>query len=225
MSLDPSNSESILNHLTCSRALYHRRGEFAEKVKKADSIVREFASSHGWEKHMERPTFTSVRIYSTQKSLWDETRKIIGSSEKHPPTDGFSALICEWRLMAVTPEEYERLRPEYAGIEDGWIKLLAHEMAHELHNQLVGDEDRMGPQWFYEGFAMHVAGQHFDRPAISSLGRALEATHSESRGSYAEYVAAFEFFRRQVGLEKMIMQAGSPDFESWLISSVIPANS
>jgi hypothetical protein len=225
MSLDPLSSESILKHLTCSRALYHRRREFAEKIKKADSIVRDFACSHGWDKYIERLLFTSAQIFATQKILWNKTRKVTGSSEKQPPTDGFSAVICDGHLMAVAPEEYERLRPEYASIKDGWTKLLAHEMAHEFHSRLVGNEDQMGPQWFYEGFAMHVAGQHFDMSAISSLGRALEATHSESRGSYAEYIATFEFFRRRVGLGKMIMQAGRSDFESWLISSVVSASS
>ena len=42
----------------------------------------------------------------------------------------------------------------YTGVTEvyGYEKLIAHELAHAYHIQLLdGDEESMGPVWFYEG--------------------------------------------------------------------------
>jgi|GEM_PF-589575 len=215
--LDPSDIKSVVQHLVCSDKLLHRRIEFASNIVEACATVRHFANLNEWHEYMWEPLFTSIEIFATQKELWHRIRYMTRSIEKQVPTDGLSAAIISDHLMAVTPEEYKRLRPEYARTNKAWSKLLAHEMFHQLHIRLVGTEEKMGPKWFYEGFAMHAAGQRFGK-AIMSIEEAVKATRAESRGSYAKYIAAFEFFLKRIDLNLMLQQASEQDFEAWLIS-------
>ena len=222
LAFNPLVTESVAKHLTCSDTLCCRRVEFASKVVEAYTIVLSFANTNNWKAHIQKPLFTSVHIYESQK-LWKRIRKVTGSVEKHPPTNGLCAAICNSQLMAVAPNVYNQIRPEYARIKNAWTKLLAHEMIHQLHIRLVGMEEKMGPQWFFEGFAMHGAGQHFGIH-ITSIQEAINAMHNKSRGSYAKYVAAFEFFIDRIDLNLMLKRAAEHDFESWLITLASSTN-
>lgn len=213
--IDLSDTESVARHITCSDRLLPRLFEFASSVVEAYAIVRRFASDNGWLDHMEKPLFTSVHIFETRDELWCSIDREEERAEGHPPTSGLSAGIISGCLMAVTPEEYTRVWPEYALIDKAWTRLLAHEIAHQLHVRIVGAEERMGPKWFYEGFAMHVAGQRFGH-AIATVDNAVEAMRAESRGSYAKYIATFEFFLKHIELALMLRRAADPSFEDWL---------
>jgi hypothetical protein len=70
--------------------------------------------------------------------------------------------------MAVSPELYAENYPE--GIEeDSYEKLLAHKIAHGLHIRILnGDEGRMGPTWFFEGFAIYAVEQFRESTCIPS---------------------------------------------------------
>lgn len=215
--LDPSDIKSVVQHLVCSDKLRHRRIEFASNVAEAYAIVRHFANLNDWHEYMREPLFTSIQIFETQEELWHRIRNMTESVEKYPPINGLSAAIYSGCLMAVIPEEYERLRPEYALIDKAWTRLMAHEIAHQLHIRIVGTEEKMGSKWFYEGFAMHVAGQCFGH-VVATIENAIEAMHAESRGSYAKYVAAFDFFLERIELNLMLQRASEQDFEVWLLA-------
>lgn len=217
LDFDPLDIQSVAKHLTCPDTLRSRQVEFASKVVEAYTIVFSFADSNNWQGYMQKPLFTSSHIFDSQKELWEKIRKLTGSTEESPPTDGLSAALCHAQLVAVAPEVYSRVRPEYARVNKAWTRLLAHEMIHELHSRLVGTELQMGPQWFFEGFAMHGAGQHFG-VHIVSIEEAVQAIHAKSRGSYAKYVAAFEFFGERIDLNLMLKRASEQDFESWLVA-------
>lgn len=218
LSIDPYDTESVARHLVCSNRLKPRKTQFASAVVEAYSIVNSFASLNGWLDYMQKPLFTSVHIFETWEKLWQKIKYMTRSPEESPPTDGLSAAIHSGCLMAVTQEEYERLRPEYASVDKPWARLLAHEIAHQLHIRIVGTEKKMGPKWFYEGFAMYASGQRFSGHVITSFEGVLEAMHAESRGSYAKYVAAFEFFLDRIDLKQMLREAGKREFEAWLLS-------
>lgn len=223
LKINPSNIKSVAQHLVCSNKLRPRRMEFASNVVEAYAIVRRFANLNGWEEYMRKLLFTSIKVFESQEELWSKIRNMTKSPEKHPPTDGLSAALIYGCLMSVSPEEYERLRPEYALIDRAWTRLMAHEMVHQLHIRIIGTEDKMGPQWFYEGLAMHAAGQRFGGHVIAAIDDVIEAMHAESRGSYVKYVAAFEFFIERVNLNQMLQRAANHDFETWLIASAVSA--
>lgn len=218
--IDPLNFESVKKQLVCPETLNDNRTQFAIHIVKAYQIVLSFAAQNNWKKYLNEPLFSSVYIFESQKELWNKIRELSGSDDENSPTDGLSAALINRCLLTVTPETYKQLRPEYNQISDSWPRLLAHEMMHELHVRIIGNEDKMGPQWFFEGFAMYGSGQQFGNQ-IDSFEEALTAIHSHSRGSYAKFSAAFDFFVKHINLELMLKRAHKPDFESWLAKTIL----
>ena len=209
---NPEDVDSIMEHLRCPVELEPRRREFATAVADAYRMVKGFAMEHGWMGHLKEPLFDSVEIFSTETEL----RTALGvGTEGLSPHSVLCAAIEGSTLMAVSPEEYRRLRPEYAGIDRAWTRLLAHELAHGLHARIAGGHDNMGPRWFYEAFAMYVAGQNFGLK-VGSIDEAMAAIKRKRRGSYAWYVAALSFFVERVGIEELLKRAPLEGFERWL---------
>ena len=120
--------------------------------------------------------------------------------------------------MAVTPEENSRLNPEYVRQEDAWMRLLAHEIAHRLHIAVLeGDEEAMGPTWFFEGFAVFASGQQLGDPVTyKTADEALTGVHSGEPLAYRRFGAALKYFADRIALSDLIRQAGKGDFEDWL---------
>lgn len=195
-----------------------RRMEFARAVVEAQLISDAFAREHHWQAFAEAPAFESVEIYASQDELW---KRVIGLTGLPPdaaiPSDGFAAGIVADVLVAVTPQEYRKLRPEYAARKGAWVLLLAHEIIHQLHQRIVGgDEKAMGPRWFYEGFATRGAGQHLGGEEIRTMIEARTAMRAEGRGSYARFEQALRFFERRIPLRELVRRSGQQDFETWL---------
>ncbi|MEQ8167698.1 MAG: hypothetical protein ABRQ38_02290 [Candidatus Eremiobacterota bacterium] len=94
---------------------------------------------------------------------------------------------------------------------------MAHEIAHRLHVRILnGNEEAMGPLWFFEGFALYAANQFEDSSLILSEEEIGEIIRSEERGSYEKYAFVFRYFLKKKPLEDMIEQAGKKDFIRWL---------
>ena len=98
------------------------------------------------------------------------------------------------------------------------MRVLAHEMIHRLHvNILAGNEDMMGPVWFYEGFAVVGAGLRLDSDLrYKSADQALAAVSKSGRGAYRRYAAAVRYFMGKTPVGELVRRAGHADFEDWL---------
>ncbi|NTW06379.1 MAG: hypothetical protein HGA29_00880 [Syntrophaceae bacterium] len=215
--VDSTDIAHVAKKLSCPKELSSRHHEFSLCLVDAYAIVEHFATQHGWQKHLKTPFIHSFQIFASQDEMWQKLKELTGVQEKHPPTDGLSSALVSGNLLAVTPEEYERLRPEYTHIDKAWTRLLAHEIIHQLHIRIIGNEKRMGPKWFYEGFAMYAAGQRITDQQPSSIAEATESMHAESRGSYAKFEAVFEYFLERIELKILLKQASRHDFQTWLI--------
>lgn len=70
-----------------------------------------------------------------------------------------SGVLENRRLMAVAPQMYHDSYPD-GREKNAYEKLLAHEIFHRLHVRILnGNEESMGPVWFFEGFAIYAADQ------------------------------------------------------------------
>jgi hypothetical protein len=76
----------------------------------------------------------------------------------------------------------------------------------------------MGPQWFFEGFAVVGAGQGFDRGLrFTTAAEALDAARdSKSPLAYRRYAAAVRYFGQKVPLPALVERARDPELEAWL---------
>lgn len=218
--VDLTDLAQVAKQLSCPKELSSRRHDFSLCLADAFAIVEHFATQHGWQEYLKTSFIYSFQLFSAQDEMWQKLKELTGAQEKHPPTDGLSSALVSGNLLAVTPEEYERLRPEYTHIDKAWTRLLAHEIIHQLHIRIVGNEKRMGPKWFYEGFAMYAAGQRITDQKPSSIEEVIEAMHAESRGAYAKFEAVFEYFLERIELKILLKQASRHDFETWLIDSL-----
>jgi hypothetical protein len=194
-----------------------QRARWAANVDQAVEIVDEFASDHDWEAFAQEPFFDSVEIFATQDALWERIRVLSAlPPDAKPPTDGLAAVLEERVLLAITPAEYGRIRPEYAHDGLAWTRLLAHELAHRLHERVAGGSDAMGPPWFLEGFAVVASGQRLgvELPNTASAARLL--TRATKRGAYAAYERAVRFLMTKSTLPELVRRAARGELDTWL---------
>jgi hypothetical protein len=200
-----------------------RRRWYAAQVVAAHETVAAFAAEHGWADRV-RPFFERVEVFAEQAALWARLRTVFGLAEDAPlPTPGLAGALERGVLTVVTPESYARVQPRYGAAPGAYARLLAHEMAHRLHIALLdGDEERMGPPWFYEGFAVVAAGDLVGLEAATAddLWRHVRG---EGPGAYAHYAAALRFLVTRVPLPEMVARAADPAFEGWLAERLVRA--
>ncbi len=112
--------------------------------------------------------------------------------------------------MAVRPETYQSIRPEYARHPQAWTRLLAHEIGHRLHVAILkGNEEAMGPTWFFEAFACMAAGQRLGEPLeFNSLAEVKAGIEDKGPGAYRRYLAALRFMLQKYSLRQLVQKAG-----------------
>ena len=210
-------------HIHLADSDMHRLGEFRLAVAEAHAIIAEFASTHGWSAAEQSISYDVIEVYPSQAALWYrmlELRGAVGAAASTPmPSPRLAAAFSPPRILAVTPEAFAAIAPEYAAQERSWPRLIAHELAHGLHAKLLdGETERYGPQWFREGFAGYAAGQNFDDGiSFDTASQALIAARDNSPpDAYRRYIAAFRYFADRAALDDLIRRAGEPEFEDWL---------
>jgi hypothetical protein len=197
----------------------YRREEIAQAVCDAVAIVETFAAENAWTSLTKEPFFSRIEISPSKDALWQRLLELNQLPlDTPPPSDAVTAALDKGSLMAVFFEEAQRARPEYFKTHLDWVQTLAHEMVHQLHVRILnGNEDAMGPQWFYEGFAIIGSGQPLGRDiAVANIEKAFELTTATGRGSYACYAAALHFFMEHIPLQRLVEHAADPDFEALL---------
>ena len=216
---EPARVTEIRRYLSVPPGDGDRLERYAASVASAELIVKTFAKEHGWERHLEEPLFNRVEIFRSQEALWGWLTTRAGIKPDSPmPTDGLIAGLEFDTLLAVRPEEAKRIRPEYFDGDDEWTRLLAHEMAHQLHLRVLdGNDKAMGPQWFYEGFAVIASGQRLGtKLQFKTVDEAFVHGTTEGRGAYGRYAAAVRFWTQFAPLDQLVEEAGEADFETRL---------
>ena len=202
-------------------SLEPQRIEFELILLKAQRRIINFAESHGWKALTSDSFFDCAEIYDTKESF-DKALVTITDMAEHEFPKTYSAALENRVLMAVSPDIYSENYPE--GIEpNSYEKLLAHEIAHRLHIRVLnGNEEAMGPIWFYEGFAIYAADQFEECTYDLRVSEIREVLASEDRGSYRKYASVFKFFAEKTPIGELIEQASKKDFSIWLSSLVSP---
>lgn len=217
-------TQPTMPELRLPAQLEGQRHHYETLVRAAVATVGRFARAHGWGDAATRALPRAVEVHLDQPSLWRRLRDAFGLPDDAPlPTSALAGAVAGDDLIVVTPEAYACIAPAYAGTPGAYVRLLAHEFAHRLHVAVLdGDEDAMGPRWFYEGFAVVASGDLVDvaEPALSELWAWL---HDEGPGAYARYGAALRRVQRAVPLPELVVEAGRPDFEAWIADRLAAA--
>ena len=96
-------------------------------------------------------------------------------------------------------------------------KLLCHEMIHRLHIRILnGDEEAMGPIWFFEGFAILGSNQFEKNGESLKQSEVWDIVGSKKRGDYRKYGATIRYWTEKISINDLVARAGSNDFSEWL---------
>ncbi len=190
--------------LKLSESLEPRRNELRNEIIEAQRNLHVFAEKNGWSQLMSKPLADSAEIYAT-KPEWDaRLRQIVPDAPKDIPKT-FSAAIEGGILLAVSPDVYFANYPDGKSEPNAFRKLITHEFAHRLHVRICkGKEEKMGPMWFFEGFAIYAANQLNQHPPKLSEKEIWAIANAKERGSYLKYNAVFRHFLGSQPLPKFV---------------------
>jgi len=200
--------------LVLPESLEAQRGSLEQSLLNAQRRLREFALGNGWGHFVEERFAHRAEIYDDQRSFVQALLTAAGADSSTELPKEVSAALEKGVFMSVSPAVYSRIYPE--GIEEAaFEKLIAHEMAHRLHIRILGgNEDAMGPTWFFEGFAIYAAGQFSD--ASLPPDEVWKVVRETERGSYRRYAAVMRHFLKRTSIQDLVTRAGDGDFLDWL---------
>ena len=212
----------MINHnkhrflLKLSDSLEKDRMFFMNVINSAQENINLFAKKQSWEIFTQESFFDEVMIFDSKSLLNSTVVEITNSDPTMDLPEKFSGCL-ENRILAVlSPELYSKIYPE-GNEENSFQKLLEHEIAHRLHVRiLIGDEDAMGPIWFYEGFAIYVSDQFKESLSTLSKEEMWEIVNMSKRISYQKYGFFFKYLLQHVSLQEMVKKAGKVGFDQWI---------
>lgn len=217
---DNSKSNSNLTHIVLPASMEGRRAEFTEYVDKAEHNIRAFAKRNGWEGLLTESYMDSVMIFDIKREFDVALLKLaeMDTTIELPAT--YCAALEQRTLLCVTPEYYRDIYPQ--GIEEkSYEKLLTHEIAHRLHISILkGNEQAMGPIWFYEGFALYAAEQFAGSNLELDKDEMVRIINNPERANYEQYVYVFRFLVDKVSLKDLVNSAGNKDFNQEMIKLI-----
>lgn len=186
------------------------------EIKSAVSQLLEVSRSNQLGIEKVEQFITKASVYGT-KSSFD---KLIESSpawkagSKVPATYvGFGE---KKEFFIISWSAYQGIHPNESRTE--YEKLLVHEISHLFHTAyLKGGDDRMGPVWFYEGFACFVANQYQDAVLPKDFAPIINAPE---RSSYRDYVAIVRELHKRHSIRELLNKAHEKDFNRWAIAAL-----
>jgi len=202
--------------LTLPASLEPRRTELHDDIIEAQKNLKNFATNNNWQKLLTPSFMKEARIFDKKSDydnlIYETSPEIKGT----PIPKTFLAALEKKIFFAMKPEYVSDVYPE--GVETNYYtKLITHELAHRLHARIVGDEQKMGPIWFWEGFAVYAADQFVANTPELSKEQIWEIVNAKERGSYRKYKAVFiHFLPKASSLADFVKKAGDPHFVDWL---------
>lgn len=206
--------------LVLPKSLEERRIEFINYIEAARKNINAFAEMHEWQELTKEEFIDSVMLFDNKNTFNITLLKLAEADTLMELPQTYCAALEKRTLVAVSPEYYANVYP--AGVENRYYeKLLTHEIAHRLHVRILnGNEEEMGPIWFYEGFAMFVADQFSNSVINLSKEKMIDIMKDPKRGSYENYSFIFRYFVKKVPIKELIKKAKDENFNDWLIAMI-----
>ncbi|QKE72814.1 hypothetical protein HPK19_08350 [Arthrobacter citreus] len=186
----------------------------------AQEKVYIYSKKHNWQTYLDRPLITSLKIFASKKEFDYALVEAFNLSENTKVPSSIVAVFLKDRLFMVSPEVYQAVYPEGCE-EDSYEKLMIHELAHNLHIRILdGEEEKMGPKWFYEGFAVYVANQFAHAKKKLSKEELLSIVTLNKEVDYRCYKEVLEKVLQSFHLSDLVYCAWKPDFIHLITSAL-----
>lgn len=192
--------------------------EFEKSFVVAKQKLVVFARENGWEGIVTSKSFIEkVEVFPT-KVEFDNALKTLSNGQMKSVPKNFVALMDNRILRVISWKTYQQIHPDET-LQD-YEKLLTHEMAHQLHVDILkGDENKMGPVWFYEGFAV-LAAQQYESFNTDSKSMS-EAISNAERGNYKVYGSILRKILKTKSLSTLVEGASKANFNSEVLKMML----
>lgn len=213
LKMTPLTQLNVLNRdIPCRIPSAVDPSDLAETIAKAHERISCFAEKHDWKQHAAESFIDRVEQYDSKPEFDARLREIMHIDPAFQIPATYSAVLENRMLILVTPDLYLKNYPE--GEESGYYeKIIAHEIAHRLHIRILGgNEEAMGPIWFFEGFAILAADQFSADPLELDAREIHRILYSTDRGSYRKYNVVLRHLLHKHPLEFLVREAGTADF-------------
>jgi hypothetical protein len=202
--------------LILPESLEEQRDKLEQTFIAAQRRLQQFAKRNGWGNLVKENFTDRAEIFDGQDKLMERAFEITNAPLSTEFPKQFSACLEYKIFMSVSPQLYSQIYPEDTD-KNAFEKLISHEMAHRLHIRILnGNEEAMGPIWFFEGFALHAAGQFEKYNPKMETAEVWNIVESEKRESYRKYAPVFRYFLEKASIRELIAHAGNKDFFDWL---------
>ena len=193
---------------------------YTRTIRNAIQTIERISIKNGWHLLSEEQFLTSCDVFNIKNKFDEAIIKNFSLPESTNLPTTYSAVIKDKKLLIVSKEVYEKNYPE--GKEANmYEKLVTHELAHELHIRLLGgNENDMGPMWFFEGFAIHLADQFAGFKTHLSKEKMKEIVKSSERGSYVEYGFVFRKILQKIPLTEFLKKSKNTDFNDFVVKLI-----
>lgn len=198
--------------LILSPSLEIYRGNYEEIIANAIEKIITFASNYNWDFYTINRLIKQIEIFSTKEKFDESVIKAFKLDSNTIVPKTASAIVANDILLIVSPEVYIDIYSQ--GLEENFYqKLITHELAHQLHIRILkGDEEKMGPKWFYEGFAIHAANQFQGTKKKLNNKAIWEIIHTDKDSIYQFYKEVIEYLLEKTKLEDLVKNAGNANF-------------
>jgi len=207
--------------LKLSEKIKSEKELYSEIILDAQRRIRRFAEENKWKDLVSEPFFKGVEIYSEKRDFDNGLRRCLNLHKDFIIPESACAALENEILFSVSKELYRKIYPE--GDEpNAFEKLLAHEIAHRLHIRVLeGNEDAMGPIWFFEGFAIYAAGQFEEDKTKLTKTEIKKVISTQDRISYRKYALVIRKILKKITLHEAVMNAFREDFNDWILENVM----
>lgn len=201
--------------LVLSDSLKLQENVINQTMLNAQNRIVEFAKKYGFSSLVEPSFIERVEIFDTQEALKKCLMTVLDYKGNIDLPRTFSAALENKVLMSLSPKAYQNIYPIEGEDPLGFERLLTHEIAHRLHTRILnGNEEAMGPTWFFEGFAIFVSNQFPNYTCSETI--MWDIIKNQKQVSYKYFAAIFRYLIEHISLIDLINHAEDIKFYEWL---------
>ncbi len=192
---------------------------YKEKWERALSMITDFGQINHLERFIASESLMNMVVFDDHQAFLEAlSEKLDLSTIVFLKT--FASYVSDKTLYIMTPQYYQNVYPE--GIEKySYEKLIAHELAHLYHLQLVNNiEDDMGPVWFYEGFAIYASNQFENQRVFISNNHLQRMLEKEQRVYYRYYGEVFKRIMLHYQIKDLLKIVNTSNFNEVIYQKI-----
>lgn len=170
-----------------------------------------------------------VEVFADLPTARQTIAKSFGAKPEDVP-ESFGGLATNDQFFLASPtffrSTWDRLYGAATWDDRSYHRLMLHELTHTAHAQyaakVLGDEEKMGPSWFFEGFACYAAGQFSGQPLLTraDFTRLLADIAAGKKVGYPAFARMVYTLAAKVPVPVLLRHAGDPDFPQPFVSSL-----